>query len=57
MSAVAVTRQARSLGRPSTTTRQSKQTPIPQKIPRGRPLKRVLRHERIPAAINAAPTL
>ena len=39
-------------GRPLTVTRQSKQTPIPQNSPRGRPPNRVVRQERMPAAVQ-----
>ena len=37
MPAATLVRQARWLGRPSTVTRQSKQTPMPQNGPRGAP--------------------
>lgn len=54
MPGFASVRQARRCGRPSTTTRQSKQTPIPQKIPRGAPDFAVRRSVLMPAASNAA---
>ena len=46
-------RQARWLGRPSTVTRQSKQTPMPQKGPRGAP-ERASRTATMPDAASAA---
>ena len=50
-----MTMQARWFGRPSISTRQSWQTPMPQNRPRGRPLTLVVRQERIPVACRAAP--
>jgi hypothetical protein len=38
-------------------TRQSKQIPIPQNNPRGRPATRVVRQDRIPASISTAATV
>jgi hypothetical protein len=42
---------------PSTVARQSKQAPIPQKIPRGAPPRRVVRQDRMPACHSAAATV
>src|ERR687897_3772606 len=57
MPASAVTMHARRFGRPSTTTRQSKQIPIPQKSPRGLASCLVVLHDRTPSATSAAPML
>ena len=54
---VAGNRQARWLGSPSAVIRQSKQVPIPQNSPRGRPPTRLLRQDRTPCAQSAAPTV
>src|SRR5262249_12536639 len=48
---------ARTLGRPSTATRQSWQTPMPQKYPRGSPVRCVHRVSRRPEARSAAAML
>ena len=53
MPAWALVRQARWLGRPSTVTRQSKQTPMPQNGPRGAP-ERAWRTATMSAAASAA---
>jgi hypothetical protein len=53
MPAATSVRQARWLGRPSTVTRQSKQTPMPQNGPRGAP-ERACRSDTISAAASAA---
>src|SRR5437868_3380746 len=54
---VASARQARCSGRPLMVMRQSKQTPMPQNSPRGRPPNLVVRQDLIPAACKAAPTV
>jgi hypothetical protein len=48
---------ARTSGRPFTTMRQSKHTPIPQKMPRGRPLRRVVRQDVWPSSWSTAATV
>ena len=56
MSGATFVMHARWFARPSIRTRQSKQIPIPQKIPRGSPWSSV-RSVRMPAAVSAAATV